>query len=249
MDEHLVALASMVVAAVVASGCSEKSAEKCSHALSMSRQALELRDMNSATQWRDYATKYCEDASLVAALDAEISTKKDEVATPSPAPAPAAVGAKLDPTGFIKWIADRGGKLPAVENEDCYGPDDPESGWCSAAAKESGGDEQHISVRWLKADPTAIQFSTSSVFEGDTEVRCESIGASKIRRWQWNRSLKGNPLLFSHCKMPQGPLAQSGWHILIKKVDQGSWILVSSDGFLQRHKNTLHDWETAGTTM
>jgi hypothetical protein len=231
----------------IASGCSEKSAEKCSHGLSTAHQALEVNNVGSAKEWRDYALKYCDSAEPIANLDAEIAAKS-EASAPTPQQ-PNAERMTLEPGAFIRWIVDRGGKLPPTENETCYGPGDAEPGWCTAAAAESGDDNQHVTVVWFKDDPSSLQFSTSSAFQGEAELRCESLGATTIRRWQWNKSLKGNPLVFSHCRMDQGPLRDEGWHLLIKKVDAGSWILVTSQGYLKRHKNTLRDWETLGTTL
>jgi hypothetical protein len=203
--------------------------------------------MNAAKQWRDYAARYCDETWQITTLDAEIAAKNETPAAPTSQPAQTSATQEL--RTFMKWIAEHHGKLPSVENESCDGANDPEPGWCSAAAKESGSDEQHVSVLWFKDDPTAIEFTNSSALGGATELQCEDIGGTTIRRWTWGKSLTGKPLIFSHCRMTQAPLVQSGWHAVIKKVDHGSWVRVMSKGFLEHRKSSLHDFETLGTTL
>lgn len=178
--------------------------------------------------------------------DPAASISAVEAIAPPEAPAPRQPTIKKpDPSPFIRAVEATGGKFPTeMEDKDCFGADDPDVGWCRAFLKGSVTDDQGFRVFWLKKDPKAIEFETTSEFTGDTELRCEDFGARTVRRWQW-----GNVGICSHCMMTQGVLGEQGWHAYIKNVRTGAFVRIMNGQFLQVHRERQKTFESQGTTL
>lgn len=106
------------------------------------------------------------------------------------------------PTEFIAWVKR---VLPNPPNGDfdkleCYGPSDPDSGWCYGAKYSSKTMSEGVTmdVRFLKRDPSVIKFEILFL---DAGLTCRHFGwpggqrvSDSLARDRWSCDLSSNSL-------------------------------------------------------
>jgi hypothetical protein len=189
-------------------GCSRKSAEKCADGQKVARQAVAGGDFALAKQWREYAYKQCDDASVLAALDQEIVNKEAAVT----AEAARVAKSKADTAALVKLFlefvaANRAAPNAASAAPTCETPPEgsppPKPGaekdhFCTAT-RNAGANT--LTVRYWNADPTAFRFTTTP----EDPVDCAALGGTPEKTWGVP-AVGGKTAQRSRCAL-SGPLA------------------------------------------
>lgn len=100
---------------------------------------------------------------------------------------------------FLAWVSRHRadpGKL-SHESLECFGPSDPEAGWCDALIAAGG---HTWSLRYRKDKPAAVRFEERQIPKG-TALTCAMLGpAKKGPRWA------SGPQQRQRCSITGGPL-------------------------------------------
>jgi hypothetical protein len=203
-------------------GCSEKNQEKCDEALRVARQSLAIENTPLARQWRERAYRYCDAASGLQSLDAEIVKRDQEIQQRKAADATRQAEATQVMTLFVDWAAkSRATPDKAVANISCRGPEDSKERWCEGQRKI--GDKYAVSVLYWEQEPEAAQFKTRVPHGFD----CAALGEHRLIK-----SFNVEATKRSLCEITGGPLA--GMKAVVSAVPAESEARVFTDKYLQR---------------
>ena len=174
--------AAITLPLVLALGCNQKDAEKCTQALGTTRQASTAEDFALAKQWREYAYKQCEDQAALASLDKEISEREAAVTARKDAEAKK----KAESTQLMRLFTDFAAQNRAAPDRASAAPvcdplpegakPDSKDRFCTGT-RQAG--TYALQVRFWQADPQAFRFSVKP----EDPITCELLGGTVGKTW------------------------------------------------------------------
>jgi hypothetical protein len=164
-------------------GCKNKDAAKCAEAQQTARQALNVKDVELAVKWREFAYKQCDDASQLAQLDKEIVEKRTAIETAARDAAKAKAQQQQLLALFKDWVGQsRANPERSVTNVACEGGDDAKlkaskERFCSGARAVTGMEGTSLQARfWEKTPADAALFTVRLPLP----ATCADLGAARV---------------------------------------------------------------------
>jgi hypothetical protein len=194
----------LTVAAIVllaGVGCSQKDATKCQQGQDGVRKSAAAGDEALLAQWRNYAYKYCEDATALGALDREVAQQKA-----AKAKAQADALRKQQESDqvlalFVKWVGDnRAAPDRAAAAVSCDGGEKEEKSQERMCSRSRRAGTYTLTARYWDKDRAAEKFDTVI----PEPITCDKIGANRVIR-SWN--LPNQTVKRTHCEFTAGALA------------------------------------------
>jgi hypothetical protein len=215
-------------------GCNGKNAEKCTEALSVTRQALGLENFDSAKQWRARAYAQCEDQGALAALDKEISERETAVTARKDAEAKKKAETAALMKAFADFVAqnraapDRASAAPVCDPLPAGAPaakpgEESKDRFCTAT-RQLGN--YTVQVRFWQADPQAFRFSVKP----EDPASCDALGPATISKTWEVPAVTGAGVKRDRCDLG-GPL--SGLHAVVSQAARAE-VSVFSPQYLDR---------------
>ncbi|HMA91752.1 MAG TPA: hypothetical protein VKP30_03655 [Polyangiaceae bacterium] len=194
---------------LVLAACESKDAAKCADAQQTARQALTNKDINLATQWREYAYKQCSDAAQLSALDKEIVDKRAAIEQAARDEAKKKSEQQQLIALFKDWVTQsRTAPERSVANPTCEGGDDDKlkkskERFCSGARAVTGIDSTSLQVRfWEKTPAETALFSVRLPLP----ATCADLGSHRIIK-SWDLpATQGRTVKRHHCELTDGAL-------------------------------------------
>ncbi len=146
--------------------------------------------------------------------------------------------AQLD--DFLSWVEANKTKPDFLDGDrECYEGDDPQAGYCMVAASL-----EMRRAEWLVRDPRRVIFSSEGL---PTAVRpsCASLGAKKIRKWQWK-----DIGVHYHCRFPPNAPRLANMHFWVKHAPRNTFVAAFTDEYLIDPPFDFHETlKTQGVTI
>jgi hypothetical protein len=210
---------------VISLGCSNKDKDKCDEALRVTRQSLQVENTALASQWRERAYTYCDEAATLQALDAEIVKTNSDIQQRRTAEETRKAEGNQLISLFIDWAGKhRTSGNTAVAAPVCRGPEDTKQRFCDGQRKV--GDKYTLTATYWEEDPEAVQFKTRLPHGFD----CGALGEHKIIK-SWNVEATKR----AYCDITSGPLA--GLKAVMSWVPAESEAKVFSAKYLEKDAN------------
>lgn len=220
----------LVIFALTAAGCNSKDAEKCTQGLTVTRQALDLENFESAKEWRAYAYAQCDDQGALAALDREIAEREAQVTQRKAQEEQK----KAETAALLKTFVDFVAQNRAAPDRASAAP------VCDPAPSTKAGEESKerfctatrqignypVQVRYWQADPQAFRF----VVKPENPVTCEELGPSTITKTWQVPAVDGSPVRRDRCDLSG---ALSGLHAVVSQAVRAD-VHVFSPQYLER---------------
>jgi hypothetical protein len=191
-------------------GCTNKDAAKCTQAVATTRQALGVKDMASATKWREYAYKQCADVTELGNLDKEIIAKQNEIAQAAQAKAKAEAQQKQLLSLVKEWVSqskaapERSVSKPICELENDKAVVASKERFCSGTRAVTGVEGMAFQVKyWEKTPAEAALFSVRLPLP----VTCADLGEFRTIKEITLPSTDGRTVKRTHCEITGGPLS------------------------------------------
>jgi hypothetical protein len=198
------------LALVALAGCSSKDATKCTTGLATARQALTVKNVALATQWREYAYKQCEDTSQLTQLDKEIVERQAALNKEASDKAKTAAQQQQLLTLFKDWVSSsRTAPERSVNSVTCEGADDArlkqtKERFCSGTRAVTGLDGVTLQVRyWEKTPADAALFSVRLPLP----VTCNELGGNRVIKETQIPASNGGTVTQSYCELTDGVLS------------------------------------------
>jgi len=188
--------AAMALPLLLALGCNQKDAEKCSQAQATTRQALTAEDFALAKQWREYSYKQCEDQGALASLDKEISEREAAVTARKDAEAKKKAENAALMKLFLDFVAqnraapDRASAAPVCDPLPEGAKPDSTERFCTGT-RQAGN--YTLQVRFWQADPQAFRFS----LKVDDPLTCEALAPATVAK-TWDVAAVGGAYAKRH---------------------------------------------------
>jgi hypothetical protein len=189
--------AAMALPLVLALGCNQKDAEKCTQALATTRQAVTAEDFALAKQWREYSYKQCDDQAGLAALDKEISEREAAAVARKEAEAKKKAESAALMQLFTGWVAqnraapDRASAAPVCDPLPADAKPDSKDRFCTGTRQTPTG--QTLQVRFWQADPQAFRFSVKA----EEPLTCEALAPATVGK-TWDVAAVGGAYAKRH---------------------------------------------------
>jgi hypothetical protein len=173
-----------LAAGAVLFGCQTKDPAKCTEAQQVLRKALDARDFALARQWREYAYKQCDDATLLGGLDKEIVDREAAVqaeaaeATRKKAETQQLVNVFLAFVAENRAAPERASATPACEPPPAGAPADSKERFCNSTRQV--GTTRAFQVRYYDAEPAAFRFTATP----DEALDCSAVGGAVSKTWE-----------------------------------------------------------------
>lgn len=165
-------------------GCQTKDPEKCTEAQQVVRKSLDAGDFNLARQWREYAYKQCDDATLLSGLDKEIVDREAAVQAEAAETARKKAETQKLVNLFMAFVAEnraapeRASATPSCEPPPAGAPADSKERFCNAVRQV--GASRQFQVRYYEAEPGAFRFTATP----DAALDCSAVGGSVSKTWE-----------------------------------------------------------------
>lgn len=131
-------------------------------------------------------------------------------------------------SAFLSWVgAHRSDPRKAAPKATCYGPGDPDEGWCLGVCDGfKGGGAMMCTVKYWKANPRAARFDAAMV---PAAVDCSDLGETT------DRAQKGPDI---GCKLTSPPHA--GLHAVInRRAGWASAVFLVTSEYLERDRKMV----------
>jgi len=181
---------------VLALGCNQKDAEKCTQALGTTRQAATAEDFALAKQWREYAYKQCDDQSALASLDKELGEREGAVAARKDAEAKKKAESAALMQLFTSFVAqnraapDRASAAPVCDPLPEGAKPDSKDRFCTGT-RQAGN--HLLQVRFWQADPQAFRFSVKA----EEPATCDALAPATVAK-TWDVAAVGGAYAKRH---------------------------------------------------
>jgi hypothetical protein len=191
-------------------GCSSKDPTKCASGLATTRQALSVKDMALATQWRNYAYTYCDDSMQLTQLDKEIVDKQAAIEKEKADKAKQTAQQQQLLSLFKDWVTGaRTAPERGANNITCEGADDAKlkaskERFCTGAVAVTGVESASLQLRfWEKTPVDAALFSVRLPLP----VTCNDLGGNRPIKVTQIPSSDGRSVKRTYCEITDGALA------------------------------------------
>lgn len=198
------------LALITSIGCSTKDPAKCTSGLATARQALTVKDIALATQWREYAYKQCEDQGQLGQLDKEIVERQASIAKEQSDKLKVQAEQKQLLSLFKDWVtAARNAPEKSVNAPVCEGEDDAKlkatkERFCAGTRAVTGGPGGGLRVRYWEKSPAEVALFTVRL---PLPVTCNDLGGNRVVKATQIPSSSGRTVARTHCELTDGPLA------------------------------------------
>jgi hypothetical protein len=220
----------LALSCLLALGCNQKDAEKCTQALNVARQSATAEDFALAKQWREYAYKQCDDQSTLATLDRELtdseaaSIARKEAEAKKKAEKAALLKVFTDFVAQNRAAPDKASAAPVCDEVPEGTPKAKEKDRFCTATRQAGSTA--IQVRYWEADPQAFRF----IIKPEDAVACDELGpATVVKTWDVP-ALGGANAKRNRCDMGG---ALSGLHAVVSEAARAE-VSVFSPQYLER---------------
>jgi hypothetical protein len=195
---------------LLAIGCQNKDAAKCTEAQQTARQALSLKDMDSAAKWREYAYKQCSDKAQLTQLDKDIVDKRNAIEAAAREQAQKKAQQQQLVGLFKNWVGQsRANPERSVANATCEGDDDAnlkasKARFCSGARAVTGLEGTSLQARfWEKTPAEAVLFTVRLALP----ATCADLGGHTVLKVTEIPATQGRTVKRYHCDLTEGALA------------------------------------------
>lgn len=194
---------------LLAVACQSKDAAKCADAQQTARQALTNKDINLATQWREYAYKQCSDTAQLSALDKEIVDKRAAIEQSARDEAKRKSEQQQLIALFKDWVAQgRAAPERSVANVTCEGADDEKlkkskERFCSGARAVTGMDGTSMQTRFWEKTPAEVAFFSVRL---PLPATCADLGSHRVIKTSDLPTTSGRTVKRYYCELTDGAL-------------------------------------------
>lgn len=204
------ALATALVPALAALGCSQKDATKCQEALDGTRKSVAAADASLISQWRNRAYTYCADQGSLTALDKQIVDQQAADAAAKAAVAQRKAQNDSLIAAFTGWAGqnratpDHASATPQCDGDDPTKPPstDPKAKERFCNATRTAG-TYTLTARYWDADHNAELFTTTP----PGPISCDDLGPNKVLK-QWEvPATTGAGVKRTRCELASGALS------------------------------------------
>jgi hypothetical protein len=210
MNAQLSTIRVGILALLIAAGCQNKDATKCTEAQQTARQALGVQDIDLAVKWREFAYKQCDDATQLSQLDKEIVDKRSAIEAAARAQAQMKSQQQQLLTLFKDWVAQsRNNPERSVANPSCEGENDPKlkaskERFCSGARAITGIEGTSLQVRYWEKTPAEVALFSVRL---PLPATCADLGGNRVRKTTDIPATQGRTVKRNYCDLTDGTLA------------------------------------------